>query len=568
MNGKKGEEENQDPFIEKKENSTEEEDSKNLNISYDTIERIKNSSYIISRKIRWVIFCLFIIINLLMNFDHGTIPAATTLLKQYLNINDSQLGFFGSLVFLGVIIGSLVSLTIINTFNRKYILLVFLILCSISLFVFTITTHYIILCIDRVIIGIFQAFISIYLPLWCEQFGIESKKTLMIALIQVAPPIGVLVGYIITSLFNMYLSWFPIFGDIPKEQRWLFSFYVQSIIIVVVSLFLLFFSDKYFNSKARRVPIEVENALNKTRNEDNEEKLRLSFFYTGSQNYEKSNTNNSNTTENLNNELYNESKNNKNKNKEIPFLTKLKLIFSEPFYILSALILSLLYFIVTCVQYWASDYMEVGLNIKDEHKRLFAFSFVCLTSPTLGLVTGGMLVDKIGGYGKKDALIICLIFSLLSCLPAIPLPFIYSYYGYAILLWVFLFLGASLIPTFQGIVISCLPKDIQGSGNSCAILLYNLLGYFPGPFVYGFLKNYFDDKNNPKKGSEVAQIATNYSTFLITILVIISTIIRFIKDKEYSEKMGRESTKNIEDLNDDDAIRQRESSLDFNNSKN
>lgn len=34
-----------------------------------------------------------------MNFDHGTIPVATEQLRKYLDLSDSQLGLFGSLVF-------------------------------------------------------------------------------------------------------------------------------------------------------------------------------------------------------------------------------------------------------------------------------------------------------------------------------------------------------------------------------------------------------------------------------------------------------------------------------------
>ena len=109
----------------------------NNNLNDQTIESIKSNSFIINRKIRWLIFSLFIVLNLLMNFDHGTVPAATEQLRNYLDLDDSELGLFGSLVFLGVIIGSLISLTIINTFNRKYILMACLILCGLSLFLFT-----------------------------------------------------------------------------------------------------------------------------------------------------------------------------------------------------------------------------------------------------------------------------------------------------------------------------------------------------------------------------------------------------------------------------------------------
>ncbi len=63
--------------------------------------------------------------------------------------------------------------------------------------------------LNRIIIGIFQAFVSIYMPVWCDQFGSGNKKTLMISLIQTASPLGVVLGYFLTDLlkknYNVYL---------------------------------------------------------------------------------------------------------------------------------------------------------------------------------------------------------------------------------------------------------------------------------------------------------------------------------------------------------------------------
>ena len=592
------------------------EENKALSTSNKNIESIKSLSYVISRRIRWILFLIFIFINVLMNFDHGTIPAATEQLRSYLELTDSELGFFGSLVFVGVIIGSLVSLTIINIFNRKYILMVCLILCGLSLFVFTITTNYILLCIDRVIIGTFQAFISIYLPLWCDQFGVETRKALMLALIQVAPPLGVLLGYIITTILNMYLTYLPYFGDIEENERWLYSFYIQSILIWGLSICLLMFPDKYFNSKARRVPLEIEETLNKVEkeNKENQEKRKLSFFYEGSHNFDlevkESNTpsvsekddsdddkgetelkdldkkneeiideiketkSNNNTENKGNDKLKSENINEKNNNKnnkrenEITFLEKLKIIFSEPLFICSILTLSILFFIVTCVQYWTSDYMLIALEVEDETKRLYAFSIVCLTSPTCGLLIGGYIVDYLGGYSNKKSLVFCFVFAISSIIPALLLPLVNSYYLYAILLWILLFLGSGILPTLQGIIIACLPKNIQGSGNSFVIFFYNLVGYLPAPFVYGFFKEYFDDKNDPQKGSRAAQKICTWITFLAPVLIGIATFFRFIRDEEYNMKMGRERSKSkIIAENEINPIRDRESSLDPNKKK-
>ena len=61
---------------------------------------------ILSRKSRWVLFTLFFLVQILMNMDHGTIPAATEEIRKDLNIDDDVLGVFGSLVFFGNLIGT------------------------------------------------------------------------------------------------------------------------------------------------------------------------------------------------------------------------------------------------------------------------------------------------------------------------------------------------------------------------------------------------------------------------------------------------------------------------------
>jgi MFS family permease len=214
--------------------------------------------------------------------------------------------------------------------------------------------------------------------------------------------------------------------------------------------------------------------------------------------------------------------------------------------------------------------MMIALDVQDETKRLFAFSFVCLTAPTCGLIVGGFIVDKIGGYYKKGSLVFCLIFGFISIIPAVSLPFVNSLLLYGICLWSLLFLGAATLPPVQGIIIACLPKDVQGSGNSFVIFFYNLLGYLPAPFVYGFIKELFEDEYDPKKGSRMAQTITTWTFFGAISCIGIATLIRFRKDKEYNEKMGRDKTEKMEEFNEkeNDAIRQRESSLALNIKEN
>ena len=539
--------------------------SKNEKIKDEQNKTIESISFILSRKVRWVSFTLFLILNLLINFDHGTIPAATDQLRSYLYLDNSQLGFFGSLVFLGVIIGSLISLSVINNFNRKYILMFCLILCGFALFLFTQTKNYYLLCLDRIIIGIFQAFISIYLPLWIDQFGIEKKKTFMIAIIQTAPCLGIVLGYIITSLLSIYLTYLPFFGDIKENERWLFAFYIQAILVWVFSISLIFIPNKYFDSKARRVPLEIEEKLNKINENDKEKENNISFFYDGnislfdSLNESKNDYNQSIEKEKevtKNNRFSNINKNDKNKKngkKEISFCKKLKLIFSEPLFIFIVLTMAFLYFIVTCIQYWDSDYMLIALKVTDDHLRLICFSGICITGPTLGVLFGGYIVDKLGGYASKKAMIFCFGIVLSSIIAIIPIPLVDSLIYFLIFLWFLLFCGASVLAPLMGMIIACLPKDVQSSGNSFCIFFCNLLGFFPAPFAYGFIEKIFHDDKKPDKGSRMAQKFTIWFSFVAIGTMGIATLIRCINDEKYIKKMMRiKKEKNENEKNDID----------------
>lgn len=177
-----------------------------ISTSDERIIQLKKISIPLPRRKRWLIFSIFVILNIMINVDHGTVPAATEEIKKDLNINDEQLGLFGSLVYLGNMFGSLVSLTLINKLNRKYLLAVSLTLSGGFLMTFTIWSSLYFLFSNRIVVGMFQAFVSIYLPIWCDQFGIKRQRTIMIALIQVAPPLGVVLGYSITILCQKVIN--------------------------------------------------------------------------------------------------------------------------------------------------------------------------------------------------------------------------------------------------------------------------------------------------------------------------------------------------------------------------
>ena len=448
---------------------------------------LRTDSKPISRTVRWGIFCYFLLMNIIINLDHGIIPAAETKMTELLLDNKSDLmGYLSSSVFLGTLLGSLIFAPLINMFNRKYLLISSAALCGGCLFIFNFGTSIIyLLYVNRVAVGLFQAFISIYLPVWCNQFGVNKKKALMMALIQIGPPLGVILGYGLTVIF---------YND---ERPWEKPFFIQSIGLWGVCLFLLLFPDKYFSRTFFRVNDE----------ELEKDDLNESLFFEDKEGLmdKKKNTPNSQTPS------------------AWIFCEKIGAILCELNFLLSTIGLSSLFFVLTIIQYWGSDYMEKQLDEKDENKRLVSYAIVCLTSPTLGVALGGAIVTWLGGYEKKSSSIFCLIMSMISASFTIFVPFANSLTMFTVYLWLCLFFGGAIVAPLMGIIISSLPKELSGSGNSFSIFFCNLLGYLPAPSIYGAI--YTLDKSPDIKDKRLAmKCCMWYSWFGVFLLFIVSII--------------------------------------------
>ena len=193
-----------------------------LKVDHSQVFKDISKLFTLKRSSRWLIFTVFLLFNVSMNMDNGTINCAAKEMGNYFfsepnklhnnetgnpvlgDLNSShnkEMGFFKCVVFLGTTCGSIISAFIINKVNRKYFLMSSAILngCCLFLFYLDIKPTFLYFLI-RFCTGIFQSFVSIYLPAWCNQFGIKAKRTIMLGLVQMGVPLGVVLGYGITDL--------------------------------------------------------------------------------------------------------------------------------------------------------------------------------------------------------------------------------------------------------------------------------------------------------------------------------------------------------------------------------
>ena len=53
------------------------------------------------------LFFLVLFMNILINVDHGVMPAGSIVIKDYLGVNNTEYGLLGSVVFMGLTAGSI-----------------------------------------------------------------------------------------------------------------------------------------------------------------------------------------------------------------------------------------------------------------------------------------------------------------------------------------------------------------------------------------------------------------------------------------------------------------------------
>ena len=430
---------------------------------------------------RNIVFVLYLISNILISMDHGSIPASINELRQ-LTTYDQSIGLFGSLVYLGNIIGSMIFFQLINVYNRKLLLLISLLGNTICLFTFVLIENIPFLFINRILVGMLQSYITIYMPVWCNQFGLQTQRNYMIGLIQLVSPIGIFLGYFIASVCIND----QIYGG------WKFAFFVQGFLILFLTIFFLFVPKNFFSKYYYSIgdTKEEEKIVKKS----DEEVLNMSH------------------------------------NEDLNYLEKIKVLMDYKVFIYSVISMSILIYIITGVQYWVTDYLDQILGIKSQKDRLFLFTVACFTAPVMGVLIGTEIKNKFCQQNMQKSLIFCSILGILASICSIPVPITLSLAYFIVFMWLVLFFGAGIVPVLTSIIINSVPEEHIASANSMTNLITNALGYLPSPYVYGILSDIKGDLG--VLGMKVTMWIAIPGMFFLCLATYIS-----LKDDTYKNKI-------------------------------
>ena len=461
---------------------TKKEDKINNDINDIDKEEDEQEEIIINNKIRNSLFILLCIDYCISSCDGGIVPQQISNLRLDFNDSgDSRFGLFGSIDYIGRIIGAVVMSLLINKINRKIFLSGCCIFKGLILIISFFSGNYYINIITRLISGIPQTLLTSYGTIWTDQFGKKKRRTRMLPILQLASLLGIMVGYGLGIVSNFILGKAEFHG-------WRLSFGIEGIALGVIGIIFLFYPTLYFSSTFY---------LNE--NDDNKGK-------------EKS---------------IQEIAKERNENNWSVFFKQIPKIFCIKIYIFMVIGNTVAFFGMRVIQFFADAYMEEVLDVKKEIKFIL-YIVLCMTGPVLGILICGIICSKIGGYASKNGMIFIIILNIIACITSHLITLTLNSFISLFACWLYLFCFAAVTPLQGGVIIASLPKELKGNGFSINMFFLNGLGSFPSSYIFGLIADFFMDIYQKKDIKyRKAMMATMFYNYVGLILIIIAGIFRF-----------------------------------------
>ena len=145
-------------------------------------------------------------LNVISFFDHGAIIARSSIYNT--NKHIYNYAFMCALSFIGNIIFSFLSMSVIHTLFRKFYVIFFIVIMTVFVFLmFALNNDLYVHFVAKAIISVAQSVIAIYSMQWCIFFSQERERLDMIDKLQFTPMLGILMGYLIEiNVPNVKLS--------------------------------------------------------------------------------------------------------------------------------------------------------------------------------------------------------------------------------------------------------------------------------------------------------------------------------------------------------------------------
>jgi sugar phosphate permease len=172
--------------------------------------------------------------------------------------------------------------------------------------------------------------------------------------------------------------------------------------------------------------------------------------------------------------------------KDFTFQQKVVYVLSQLNFLLMLGTITCLFITVTAIQFWMTDYMIQVLDIS-QGTAFKSYAIVSLLAPLSGVIAGGFLFSRVGGYNSYKALHVIQIVGGNAAIWGWGCASSPNYGPFVAFIAMQLFFGGMTMPVATGLMLNQVPQNMRTVCNSIANMTYNLFGYVPAPYIYGFM---------------------------------------------------------------------------------
>lgn len=380
---------------------------------------------------------MFIALKILMSYDSGAFSISLGVdggITDDLGLSAAAQGQLSSIVFMGNLCGCVVAGQFFSAFSARTILVYSVIFHGIFTFLFALATTFILSMITRFLIGVTLAFIVVYAPIWVDLFAPSSRSTTWMALVNVGVPIGTMLGFVVGGILPNYTSY-----------SWRTTFFVKCVALIPVAIYTLKLDRTFLEKKHSTIALGEKSFGAQV-------VLVITSSFWG-------------------------------------LIDSARVLLVSPLYMATVGALSSLYFIVTALQNFVTPYLQDAPFNASTETIVVGFGFSVVTAPVAGVIAGGLLLDRRGGYQTNlvGATTFATIWAGVAGIICVFCMIATTSAGFLIPMWCILFCGGAIVPVGIGVIMASVPGDMRAPASSFSNIFFSFFGYYMGPLVCGYV---------------------------------------------------------------------------------
>lgn len=390
-------------------------------------------------------------------------------------------GVLGSLPYIALSLVSPLVGTVLQQARVRRVLVLAITINGAACVLFGLSPSTSALMVTRFAVGVSQAFAVIYFPVWVDSKANPASKTWQMSLMQIGVPLGIVLGYLIGGLITSMID-----TDHMAVAGWRWPFLLQGALLVPLGLVLASVPSSMLEVDADSVPLVSPGKARRPSPLSTTSKATAS-----------------------------------NGVGELSACAMFGILLKSPVYICVLLCLSSIFFVVSGIQYWVTIFLLQYFNMDHRtvvrpclpgegnvagggrHRcrhtprawrssQVLLFALVSSTGPLIGVLAGGWIVDRAGGYENHPrCLRILANYTVVGIALAAGIALSERAYVVVALIWCLLVVGGAVLAPATGILITAVPPAVRTFASAISMMSYNVLGYFLAPVVSGAVIQYY-----------------------------------------------------------------------------